>query len=109
MSSQIGTFRKLASVVIVLLFANTAGASPSATVDTRGLDLARVSDAETLYARIRTAAISVCRADAAPWDGKQIQHRRSCVEQAIEDAVVRVNHPVLTNLHRSLNERVAER
>jgi UrcA family protein len=109
MSPQIRTFRKLTSVVIVLCLTNAAVASPSATVDTRGLDLTRVSDTQTLYSRIRSAAISVCRADGALWDGERVQHRRSCVERAIEDAIVRINHPGLTNLHRSLRERVAER
>jgi len=109
MSTQSKAFRRLASVIVMALFASGVAASPSATIDTTGLDLARASDAQMLYARIRTAAISVCRADAAPWDGKRVQHRRLCVEQAIKDVVVRVNHPVLTNLHRSLNERVAER
>jgi UrcA family protein len=79
------------------------------TVRSAGLDITRLPDAEALYARIRTAAQSACRAQRALWDVKQVLHKRRCVERAVEDAIVRADQPLLTAVHRRAGERVAER
>jgi UrcA family protein len=79
------------------------------TVSAIGLDVERLPDAETLYRRIRTAAQSACRAQRALWDGKRVLHHKRCVERAVEDAVLRAEQPLLTTVHRSFGERLAER
>ncbi|HSC15548.1 MAG TPA: UrcA family protein [Gammaproteobacteria bacterium] len=80
-----------------------------ATVDGAGLDLSRARDAEILYGRIRSAAHSVCRAQKGLWDGKSVQHQRLCIDRAVDEAVARVDEPLLTALHRASIERVAGR
>jgi UrcA family protein len=84
-------------------------AGHSTTVATAGLDVSRRADAEMLYARIRTAAHSVCRAEKARWDGKAVRHQRQCIDAAVENAVARANEPALTAVHRATGERVAKR
>jgi len=109
--------RRLAVLVLALHLATPAlalepGLFPdgaSRTVDAAGLDVSRLADAEKLYARIRTAALSVCRAAKARWDGKRVLHQQLCVADAVESAVVRADQPLLTAVHRASGERLAER
>ena len=78
--------------------------TPAQTVRASDLDLTAVADVETLYRRIRSAAMSACRADAAAWDVKRVLHRRQCVESAVEEAVSRLDVPLLSaamNVQRS--------
>lgn len=101
-------------VVMLGLVGPAAGGVPEPdtehrTVRSAGLDLTRLPDAETLYARIRTAAHSACRAQQAVWDVKQVLHKWRCVERAVEDAIVRADQPLLTAVHRRVGTRVAER
>jgi UrcA family protein len=73
------------------------------TVRASDLDLTSTADVETLYRRIRSAAISACRAGAAAWDVKRALHRKQCVESAVEQAVSRLDVPLLSamNVQRS--------
>jgi UrcA family protein len=103
-----------AAVLIVVLglagpFAGAAAQGSSRSVQSHDLDLSRPADIEVLYARIRTAAHSVCRADKAPWDNKVVLHARRCVEQAVDDAIAQADHPLLTTVHRGFQERLAQR
>jgi UrcA family protein len=79
------------------------------TVSAAGLDLTRLPDAELLYARLRAAAHSVCRAQQAVWDVKRVTHKRRCVERVVEDAVAGIGEPLLTAVHHRAGERVAKR
>jgi UrcA family protein len=56
------------------------------------LDVSKVSGAKTLYLRIRYAAESLCESTAT-WGKKEGQ---ACVQKAVNDAVVRVDAPLLT-------------
>ena len=118
MNLQTQAFRLLSVLVLALSFANPVAALEpgqgfdpglATTVGTAGLDLSRPTDAETLYSRVRKAAISVCRAEKALWDGKAFLHQRLCVEEAVASAVARANEPLLTAVHRATRERVASR
>jgi UrcA family protein len=77
--------------------------TPAETVSASDLDLTSAADVETLYQRIRSAAISACRADAAAWDVKRVLHRRQCVDSAVDQAVSRLDVPLLSamNVQRS--------
>src|SRR5271155_3267404 len=57
------------------------------------LDVSTVKGAKTLYLRIRHAAETLCES-AATWGKQQGQ---ACVNKAINDAVVRVDAPLLTH------------
>jgi UrcA family protein len=112
------TFRSVSILVLIFGLAASAiggeseadlGDAQRRTVSAIGLDVERLPDAETLYRRIRTAAQSACRAQRALWDVKRVLHHKRCVERAIEDAVVRAEQPLLSTVHRSFGERLAER
>lgn len=82
---------------------------PQLTINYTDLDLSKQADAKTLYARLRTAARSVCRG----LEGKELRHirqQRACHAQALADAVASVDHANVTALYRSDgNIRVAQR
>ena len=59
------------------------------------LDVSKVKGAKLLYLRIRYAAETLCR-NAATW-GKS--EGEACVRNAINEAVVRVNVPMLTQYY----------
>jgi UrcA family protein len=56
------------------------------------LDVSTTKGAKTLYLRIRYAAETLCES-AATWGKKEGQ---ACVQKAVNDAVARVNAPLLT-------------
>ena len=66
--------------------------SVSYPVSYSDLDVSKMSGAKILYMRIRFAAETLCKS-AATWGKKEGQ---ACVHKAINDAVARVNAPVLT-------------
>ncbi len=112
------TVRRLSALIVALqLAAPAAGLEPgggfdagrSTTVGAAGLDASRLPDAQMLYARIQAAAHSVCRAEKAVWDGKAVLHQRLCIAEAVENAIARVNEPILTAVHRASRERLAVR
>jgi UrcA family protein len=118
MNQHTRTIRRLSALMVAFqLAAPAAGLEPgegfepgrSATVDSAGLDASRLPDAEMLYARIQAAAHSVCRADKAVWDGKAVLHQRLCIAAAVENAIARVDEPILTAVHRASRERLAVR
>jgi UrcA family protein len=60
------------------------------------LDVSTMMGAKTLYLRIRFAAETLCES-ASTWGKKEGQ---ACVNKAIEDAVVRINRPLLSQYHQ---------
>jgi UrcA family protein len=60
------------------------------------LDVSTTKGAKTLYLRIRHAAETLCESTAT-WGKKEGQ---ACVNKAVEDAVVRVDAPLLSQYHQ---------
>jgi UrcA family protein len=69
------------------------------------LDMSKVKGAKVLYLRIRYAAETLCQS-AATWGKKEGE---ACVRKAIDDAVARVNVPLLTQYYelRSKGDKAA--
>jgi len=67
------------------------------------LDVSTLKGAKTLYLRIRYAAETLCES-AATWGKKE---GNACVQKAVNDAVTRVNAPLLTqySLLRSKSDK----
>jgi UrcA family protein len=63
------------------------------------LNLSKQHDLDTLYQRIRRTARLICGSDGSAWFRPSGYYR--CLESTIDDAVVRVNNPQLTSLHRA--------
>ena len=80
---------------------NAARAEPSATVETRDLDLRKSQDVATLYARIEGRATAVCKEAYSPWMAGHVPFVRRCTAAAIDDAVARAHVGALTALHES--------
>jgi UrcA family protein len=70
------------------------------------LDLSKPEDVSILYKRISRAARDNCGTDAAAWDGRTSLLKK-CIGQTIEDAVNRINKPLLTALHRERMNHVS--
>jgi UrcA family protein len=111
MNNLIKTHSKIAKFVLAAGFFSLGGAaiggsalasepvSTSATdssvtypVGYGDLDVATAKGAKILYLRIRYAAETLCE-NAATWGKKEGQ---ACVNKAVNDAVARVNAPLLT-------------
>ncbi len=60
------------------------------------LDISKMKGAKTLYLRIRYAAETLCESTAT-WRKKE---GAACVRKAIDDAVARVNSPLLSQYHQ---------
>jgi UrcA family protein len=71
---------------------STAQWSVSSPVRYSDLDVSKMKGAKTLYLRIRYAAETLCES-AATWGKKEGE---ACVNKAVNDAVVRVDAPLLT-------------
>jgi UrcA family protein len=74
-------------------------APPKRVVHFADLDLSRIEDVATLYARLRLAAHVVCR----PLDSRILlvdDEQRACMDKAIADAVAGVNRPLLSRYHQ---------
>ena len=76
--------------------AATTNGSVTYPVGFSDLDVSAMKGAKTLYLRIRHAAERVCES-AATWGKKEGE---SCVQTAIDDAVARVDVPLLTQYHQ---------
>jgi UrcA family protein len=70
---------------------------PSVTVSFRDLDIGSSAGANTLYRRIQGAARQVCGPKGA--DLIEQYYWMSCYRHAIDDAVAKVNSPLLTAIH----------
>jgi UrcA family protein len=69
-----------------------AAATATYSVGYSDLDISTAKGAKTLYLRIRFAAETLC-ASSATWGKKEGQ---ACVNKAVDDAVVRLNRPLLS-------------
>jgi UrcA family protein len=102
----------LAAVVLGLAsassFATTINGERSIKVSYGELDLSKPAGAEALYRRIRKAAFVVCGAQDSPMPWSYTA-RTQCFKSAIDDAVAKVNSPLLTSLHRNENTRLASK
>ncbi len=72
------------------------------------LDLTKPTGAEALYRRIRKAAFTVCGAYDSPMPWSYTAKSR-CFKSAVDDAVSKVNSPLLASLHRNENTRLASK
>jgi UrcA family protein len=73
-----------------------AAATATYSVGYSDLDISTAKGAKTLYLRIRFAAETLC-ASSATWGKKEGQ---ACVNKAVDDAVVRLNRPLLSQYHQ---------
>ena len=96
----------LAGVTVLTVIVCMAGITPawsgipdarSITVSFRDLNLSEPAGAKTLYGRIQTAAREVCGRTGA--DFIEVSAWRSCYRRAVDDAVRKVNNPLLTAVH----------
>jgi UrcA family protein len=85
--------------------ASTTNSSVSYPVGFSDLDVSTLKGAKTLYLRIRYAAETLCE-NAATWGKKE---GGACVRRAVDDAVARVDVPLLTQYHalRSKGDKAA--
>ena len=74
------------------LSTSTSNSSVTHPVGYGDLDISTAKGAKTLYLRIRYAAETLCE-NAATWSKKEGE---ACVNKAVNDAVARVNAPLLT-------------
>ena len=107
--SKRAAFGALGATAFFLFCAHATAAVPLATqrvaqvVDFHDLDLANTQDAKMLYRRLRTAADFVCGQTRRD-DMRSRRRNRSCIDNALNDAVAQVNHPALTALHVAKSE-----
>ena len=118
MSNLIKTRSRLATIVLVASFVGLGGialARPAAAAEATSastvsyavrysdLDVSKMPGAKILYLRIRNAAETLCES-AASWGKKEGE---ACVNKAVNDAVARVDAPLLTqyNQRRSKAEK----
>jgi UrcA family protein len=96
----------LAGVTVLGVIVILAGITPawsatpearSITVSFRDLNLSEPAGAKTLYGRIQTAAKQVCGRTGA--DFIEMSTWRSCYRHAVDEAVRKVNNPLLTAVH----------
>jgi UrcA family protein len=76
--------------------ASTTDWSVTYRVGYRDLDVSTMKGAKTLYLRIRYAAETLCES-AATWGKKEGD---ACVQKAVNDAVARVDAPLLTQYNQ---------
>jgi UrcA family protein len=91
----------------------TAADAPTRTVKAWDLDLAKATDVQTLYERVRAAAADVCRAETqrayrTTRLRTPVTWRERCVQDAVDGAVREVGSPSLAALHTQA-PRVATR
>jgi UrcA family protein len=79
----------------------------SVTVSYADLNLSNPSGARTLYQRIRGAARKVCTvAGESPYEVQDLD-KRKCILDAIDQAVMKVNSPVLVAMYKAKNSRTS--
>jgi UrcA family protein len=76
--------------------AEAAASTVSYPIGFSDLDVSNIQGAKTLYLRIRYAAETLCES-AATWGKKEGE---ACVNKAVNDAVARVDAPLLTQYNQ---------
>ena len=105
----------IVAVASIAAFAGVNGAAhaddsvPQVKVSYSDLDLERSADAQRLYKRLRAASDRVCDG----YSGRDLRHtalKRACMAQALDRAVLAVNHAAVLALHDSQGDvRVAQK
>jgi UrcA family protein len=105
----------IVAVASIATFASVNGAAhaddsvPQVKVNYSDLNLESSSDAQRLYKRLRAASYRVCDA----YSGRDLRRtalKRECTAQALDRAVLAVNHPAVLALHdRQVDVRVAQK
>ena len=78
--------------------------APTVAVNYADLDLTTDAGVQALYRRLQVAAKRVCRS----FEGREIgkgTKRRACYDQALSDAVTKVNLEMLSALHKNASAR----
>ncbi len=83
-------------------------AVPSRTVRFDDLDINKPAGAKILYDRIKAAAVEVCEPPMSR-ELSVVVVQRKCVEKAIDNAVMKVNSDVLTELRFGSGIRLASK
>jgi UrcA family protein len=73
----------------------------SITVRFADLNIDSADGAWVLYSRIRGAAETVCGVRTSAWEGDREWVWRECYRATVDEAVRRINRPMLTGLHAS--------
>jgi UrcA family protein len=98
--------------VATLSLASTGFASADdvrkVTVSYAELDLSKPAGADALYQRIKRAAFLVCGGEDSPIGWNRIQ-KQQCISASVDEAVAKVNAPLLSALHQGQNTRVASK
>lgn len=104
-----------AAILAGLAFTTSAGAyepaisTPHASVRYSDLDLGKPAGAETMFNRLKQAATRVCGGKP---DSRLIFEQRifrRCVDNALDDAVAKLDAPLVTALHADQAPRFARR
>jgi UrcA family protein len=82
--------------------ASAAEPGLSATVRFADLNVSSSEGARILYSRIRGAAETLCGPRWSVWEAHLMWEWKECYDQAVDEAVARVNQPMLTDVHRHL-------
>jgi UrcA family protein len=77
----------------------------SIAVSYADLDPSNTVGARLLYARIRWAARKVCTLDGELGHVALSRERAQCVQRAVDQAVMKVNNPLLVAMYRGKNNR----
>jgi UrcA family protein len=72
---------------------------PAITVRFADLNLDTAEGTRTLYARIRSAAQTVCGPSFSLWDGSRLAWWKDCYRSSTAEAVAQIDRPRLTALH----------
>ncbi len=95
-----GLFVVLSLASVVATASESDASVPTYKVSFGDLDLDNAAGNERLYRRIHAGAESVCRA----WEGKDLgdiaKHKR-CMDDAVADAVAKIDRPQLTACYLS--------
>jgi UrcA family protein len=100
--------------VVTLGLASNSFASASddgirkVTVSYAEFDLSKPTGAEALYRRIKRAAFVVCGGEDSPITWNRAQ-KDQCISTSVDEAVAKVNAPLLSALHQDKNTRVASK
>lgn len=90
------------AVIGMPVLADTAPASPefgSVTVVYDDLNLSNQAGIQTLYERLRRAAIKACAPRPDLHNSEWVRNWRTCVDQALDNAVQRTNMSSLARVH----------
>jgi UrcA family protein len=102
----IGSMTALVGTFALALSAQAGEASADATVKHddvvvryADLDLASEEGAETLYARLSSAAARACGNTPMAWEHKARKDFKACFDRKLEKAVGKVGHPNVQAVH----------